>query len=154
MKVKCIDALDTPELKQDEIYTVKREEIYLGKKRYVLEETGESSWFIRRFKVVEENTSPTSGTTYPIQVRCVYNKNSSLILGKVYTATDDTGDGQYDIAGEAGQYLKSRFEVVIAPTISPGDAEEARLWMLMRPRVEPGHCVCGVDKQKCTYHKD
>lgn len=151
MKVRCIDALDTPELKQDEIYTVKREEIRFGKKRYVLEETGESSWFTHRFQVVDENISPTSGTTYPIQVRCVYNNNTSLILGKVYTATGDTGDGQYEFADEGVQYLKSRFEVVIAPT---GDAEEARLWMLMRPRVEPGHCMCGVDKQKCTYHKD
>lgn len=37
------------------------------------------------------------------------------------------------------------------PTI---DLDEERLWQMMRPRIEAGHCACGVVRAMCDYHKD
>jgi hypothetical protein len=39
-----------------------------------------------------------------------------------------------------------------SPSVLPPDAEEARLWALMRPRLEVGHCPCGIPRELCTYH--
>lgn len=86
----------------------------------------------------------------------VYEVHENLI--KYYVVTTET-------SGREG-FDKKRFEVVeddapakmvvdyaINTAIPSADPEEDRMWERMRPRVDPGHCVCGIPKQLCDYHR-
>jgi hypothetical protein len=61
---------------------------------------------------------------------------------------------------DAGSFKVGRFEqiwekseIVIPTTIkTSSDPEEERLWKLMRPRLDVGHCSCGIHKNDCRYH--
>lgn len=104
-----------------------------------------------------------------MKIKCIDNADAEayLTVGKVYDATDSDMEPltHYAIGGFA--WLKHRFVVdeyvssnaitnkPPAPaTLAKVDAEEEAAWKAMRPYVEPGYCICGCHKSRCTYHKD
>lgn len=110
-----------------------------------------------------------------MKVKCIsgcrsLSLNASFLThGKVYQVISENKT-HYKLIDDTNRevgWIKERFEVVEeGGTAFPsektilqigkiqGDAEEERCWQAMRPRVDPGHCVCGIPKQLCDYHRE
>jgi hypothetical protein len=86
-----------------------------------------------------------------------------LVVGQDYEVIGyhPTSTDNYYLKGVALCYIASRFKIKSKPTISSPtskanatiDIEEDKCWMMMRPHVGPGECICGILKTQCTYHK-
>ena len=100
-----------------------------------------------------------------MKVKCINNSGSAedyLVVGQIYEA-EEKSNSDYKLSGVSSSWMKSRFEIVpddpqpsiqAQPATTPtGDVDEDRLWQLMRPRLETGHCPCGIHKDQCKYHK-
>lgn len=109
------------------------------------------------------------------KVRCVDNSNPAehyIHKGGIYvikayqSGNPPFSKDSYYIDDDQGSrwWMCTRFEVVetnetivsVSPTsitVTPTDPEEDRLWSLMRPRLDPNQCVCGIDKDRCDYHR-
>lgn len=112
-----------------------------------------------------------------MKVRCVNSSGSNdrLVCGDVYTVTEDTGEF-YMINSIA--WKSSRFVIIGddlpeadnhtdsgTPGSTPGgtpsdvgtvdkiDRSEEKCWEAMRPSLSPGHCICGIARERCDYHR-
>jgi hypothetical protein len=103
-----------------------------------------------------------------VRIKCTHAFGSDVpMIGKVFVVMESRWKSEYNyltILGR-GVYPRDWFELVSdcpptqpsipkASKVDPNiDPEEERLWKLMRPRLDPGHCDCGIFRGDCKFHR-
>lgn len=112
----------------------------------------------------------------PFVVRCINVNGISdakdrygLVIGDCYEVLEETSNNLYVLSYTTPYGLKNprwkkdKFEVVentsksnplpSTQTTAATNTDEEHCWRMMRPRLNIGDCICGINKQECSYHR-
>jgi hypothetical protein len=105
-----------------------------------------------------------------MKVKCIDAEGKGighLVEGNIYDViVNDTTTRIYELDGLPGVWNRARFVIIdedrptlpcstnAAPKPDDVDHEEERAWLMFRPSVANGNCVCDIPRDKCWIHHD